>query len=53
MALFTVAEDKCRKDGLCAAVCPYGLISLWQALIFYLGMANHHGPGEIMACREL
>ncbi len=26
MSLFTVDESKCKKDGLCAAVCPIGVI---------------------------
>lgn len=26
MSLFTVSEDKCIKDGICAAVCPANLI---------------------------
>ena len=26
MAIFTVDKEKCQKDGICAAVCPRGLI---------------------------
>ncbi len=26
MSLFTIDESKCKKDGLCAAVCPIGVI---------------------------
>ena len=26
MTLFTIDQEKCRKDGLCAAVCPLGII---------------------------
>ncbi len=26
MSLFTVDEEKCKKDGICAAECPIGVI---------------------------
>ncbi|MDA8163961.1 MAG: nitroreductase family protein [Desulfobacteraceae bacterium] len=28
MSLFTIDQNKCAKDGLCAAECPYGLITM-------------------------
>lgn len=28
MALFSVSEEKCKRDGICAATCPAGLIEL-------------------------
>ena len=28
MALFTIDREKCNRDGLCAAVCPVGIIGL-------------------------
>jgi nitroreductase/NAD-dependent dihydropyrimidine dehydrogenase PreA subunit len=28
MNLFSIDESKCRQDGLCASVCPYGLIAV-------------------------
>ncbi len=28
MTLFIINEQKCRKDGICAAVCPFGLITI-------------------------
>lgn len=30
MAIFTVDSDKCQKDGICAAVCPEGVIEFNQ-----------------------
>lgn len=28
MTIFTIDHDRCHKDGLCAAVCPLGLIAI-------------------------
>lgn len=28
MTIFTIEQDKCHKDGLCAAVCPLGIINI-------------------------
>jgi nitroreductase/NAD-dependent dihydropyrimidine dehydrogenase PreA subunit len=28
MTIFTIDQDKCHKDGLCAAVCPRGIIHI-------------------------
>lgn len=28
MTIFTIDQDKCRKDGICAAVCPFGIIDI-------------------------
>lgn len=28
MAVFTIDQDKCNRDGLCAAVCPRGIIEM-------------------------
>ncbi len=28
MAIFTINEEKCRKDGICAEVCPLGIINI-------------------------
>lgn len=34
MTIFTVNQQKCRQDGLCAAVCPRGIIKLDEKTSF-------------------
>ncbi len=34
MAIFTIDEGKCHKDGICAAVCPVGIISIEKDVSF-------------------
>jgi len=34
MAIFTIDQEKCHKDGICAAVCPVGIIDIVKDVSF-------------------
>jgi nitroreductase/NAD-dependent dihydropyrimidine dehydrogenase PreA subunit len=44
MGSFTVDESKCRRDGICAAVCPVGIIT------HSAGFLPQHAPGAGALC---
>ena len=43
MALFTIDQEKCRRDGMCVAVCPINIIEMKDKEAYPTPVAGEEG----------